>query len=188
VKRRPTFRKKDSPVSKIRRYLEAGPVVLVSSAWKGNMNIMTMGWHMVLDFSPSLVACCISSANCSFEMIRRSRECVINLPTNALVDEVIGIGDCSGARVNKFKAFSLTPAPAAKVRAPLINECYANFECRLADSSLISKYGLFIWEIVKAHVAISPKYPRTVHYRGEGVFMISGPSINLRKKFKAEDL
>jgi hypothetical protein len=63
-----------------------------------------------------------------------------------------------------------------------------NFECRLADSSLISKYGLFIWEIVKAHVAISPKYPRTVHYRGEGVFMISGPSINLRKKFKAEDL
>jgi flavin reductase (DIM6/NTAB) family NADH-FMN oxidoreductase RutF len=188
VKRRPTFRKKDYPVSKIRRYLEAGPVVLVSSAWKGKMNIMTMGWHMVLDFSPSLVACCISRANYSFEMIRRSRECVINVPTNALVDEVIGIGDCSGAQVDKFKAFGLTPVPAAKVGAPLIKECYANFECRLADSSLISKYDLFIWEVVKAHVAISPKYPRTVHYRGDGIFMISGPSINLRQKFKAEHL
>jgi flavin reductase (DIM6/NTAB) family NADH-FMN oxidoreductase RutF len=186
VKRRRTFRKKDYPVSKIRRYLEAGPVVLVSSAWKGNMNIMTMGWHMVLDFSPSLVACCISRASHSFEMIRRSRECVINLPTNALMDEVIGIGVCSGAQVDKFKAFGLTPVPATKVNAPLIKECYANFECRLADGSLISKYDLFIWEVVKAHVAVSPRYPKTVHYRGDGVFMISGPSISLRQKFKAD--
>jgi flavin reductase (DIM6/NTAB) family NADH-FMN oxidoreductase RutF len=188
VKRRPTFRKKDYPLSEIRRYLEPGPVVLVSSAWKGNTNIMTMGWHMVLEFSPSLVACCISNANHSFEMIRRSQECVINVPTTDLVNEVIGIGDCSGAQVDKFKAFGLTPDLAAKVSAPLIKECYANFECRLADGSLISKYNLFIWEVVKAHVASFPKYPKTVHYRGQGVFMISGASINLRRKFKAEHL
>jgi flavin reductase (DIM6/NTAB) family NADH-FMN oxidoreductase RutF len=161
--------------------LEPGPVVLVTSAWKGNTNIMTMGWHMVLEFSPSLVACCISNANHSFEMIRRSHECVINVPTTDLVNEVIGIGNCSGAEVDKFKAFGLTPAPATNVSAPLIKEYYANFECRLANSSLVSKYDLFIWEVLKAHVASSPKYPETVHYRGQGVFMISGPSISLRK-------
>jgi flavin reductase (DIM6/NTAB) family NADH-FMN oxidoreductase RutF len=126
--------------------------------------------------------------NHSFEMIRRSQECVINVPTADLVNEVIGIGNCSGAEVDKFKAFGLTPAPGTHVSAPLIKECYANFECRLADDSLISKYDLFIWEVVKAHVANSPKYPKTVHYRGEGVFMISGPSISLRKKFEAENL
>lgn len=186
MKARPTFRKKDYPVAEIRRYLEPGPVVLVSSAWKRNTNIMTMGWHMVLEFSPSLVACCISNANHSFDMIRRSKECVINVPTSDLVNEVIRIGNCSGAQVDKFKEFGLTPAPARRVSAPLIEECYANFECRLADGSLISKYDLFIWEVVKAHVATSPKYPKTLHYRGEGVFMISGPSISLRKKFKAE--
>jgi len=140
----------------------------------------------VLEFSPSLVACCISNANHSFEMIRRSQECVINVPTTDLVNEVIGIGsNCSGAQVDKFKAFGLTPAPATKVSAPLIKECYANFECRLADGSLISKYDLFIWEVVKAHVASSPKYPKTVHYRGQGVFMISVPRLayvkNLRR-------
>ena len=112
VKARPTFRKKDYPVAEIRRYLEPGPVVLVSSAWKGKTNIMTMGWHMVLEFSPSLVACCISNANHSFDMIRRSKECVINVPTTDLVNEVIGIGNCSGAQVDKFKEFRLTPAPA----------------------------------------------------------------------------
>jgi len=45
-----------------------------------------------------------------------------------------------------------------------------------------------IWEVVKAHVAISPKYPETVHYRGEGVFMISGRNISRRSQFKAQNL
>jgi flavin reductase (DIM6/NTAB) family NADH-FMN oxidoreductase RutF len=66
----------------------------------------------------------------------------------------------------------------------VIKKCYANLECSLVDDSLISKYDLFIWQVLKAHVATSPKYPKTVHYRGEGVFMISGPSISLRKRFK----
>jgi flavin reductase (DIM6/NTAB) family NADH-FMN oxidoreductase RutF len=69
------------PVSNIRRLLEPGPVVLVSSAWKGKNNIMTMGWHTVLEFSPALVGCVIADNNVSFEMIRKSRECVINVPT-----------------------------------------------------------------------------------------------------------
>lgn len=185
---RKQFRKKDFPVSEIRRYLEPGPVVLVSSAWKERFNIMTMGWHMMLEFSPALFGCYIWDENHSFEMIRRSKECVINLPTTDLVDEVVAIGNCSGAKVDKFKKFGLTPVTAAKVKAPLIKECYANFECRLADASLISKYSLFIWEVVKAHVATSPKYPETLHYRGEGVFMISGRSLNLRRKFKPQNL
>src|ERR1051326_499119 len=40
-----------------------GPIVLVSSAHGDQTNIMTMGWHMVMEFSPSLVACLISSGN-----------------------------------------------------------------------------------------------------------------------------
>jgi flavin reductase (DIM6/NTAB) family NADH-FMN oxidoreductase RutF len=73
-------RKKDFPVAEIRRFIEPGPIVLVGSAWKGRQNIMTMGWHMVMEFQPSLVGCLISSGNHSFEMVRRSRECTINVP------------------------------------------------------------------------------------------------------------
>ncbi len=183
-----TFTKKDFPLSEIRRYLEPGPIVLVSSAWKGKFNIMTMGWHMMMGMEPALVGCYIWDENYSFNMIRRSKQCVINIPTTDLTNETVGIGNCSGAEVDKFGQFSLTPIAGAKVDAPLIKECYANFECRLADGRQIAKHGLFIWEVVKAHVATSPKYPRTLHYRGDGVFMISGPSISLRRKFKPENL
>jgi flavin reductase (DIM6/NTAB) family NADH-FMN oxidoreductase RutF len=183
-----TYRKKDYPLSEIRRYLESGPIVLVSSAWKGDTNIMTVGWHMMMQFSPALFGCYIWDGNYSFDMIRRSKECVINVPTTDLVNEAVGIGNCSGKEIDKFKKFGLTPQPAAKISAPLIKECYANFECKLADGRLISKYGLFIWQVVKAHVATSPKYPETLHYRGEGVFMVAGRSINLRKMFKPQNL
>lgn len=180
--------KDDLPVHLIRRYLEPGPIVLVSSAWKGETNIMTMGWHTVMEFTPSLLGCVIAAGNHSFGLIRKSRECVINLPTLALVDEVVGIGNCSGDEIDKFSHFGLTPQPAEQVNAPLIAECHANFECRLADGKLVGKYNYFIFEVVKAHVARRPKNPSTLHYKGNGEFMVAGEVISRRAKFRADYL
>ncbi len=184
MKHRRRIGKQDFPVAEVRRFLEPGPVVLVSSAYRGATNIMTMGWHMVMEFSPSLVACMIASANHSFELIRKSRECVINVPEAALADAVVGVGNCSGADVDKFARFRLTASPATFVEAPLIAECFANLECRLYDAAMVRKYNVFIWEVVKAHAPAAPKYPKTMHYRGEGMFMLSGASANWRRKFR----
>jgi flavin reductase (DIM6/NTAB) family NADH-FMN oxidoreductase RutF len=184
-----TYKKTDFPVSNVRRFLEPGPIVLVSSAWKGKTNIMTMGWHMIMEFEPSLVGCYVWSENHSYNMIRNSKECVINVPTVDIGAKVVGIGNTSGRDVDKFDQFGLTAVPATKVTAPLIGECYANFECKLVDASLIRKYSLFVLEVVKAHVATSPAYPRTLHYRGDGEFMISGENTGkYRKLFKPEML
>ena len=102
------YKKVDLPVSNIRRYLEPGPIVLVSSAFEGKTNIMTMGWHTVMEFVPSLVGCIIAGGNYTFEMVRRSGECVINVPSTALTDTVVGIGNTSGASIDKFERFKLT--------------------------------------------------------------------------------
>jgi flavin reductase (DIM6/NTAB) family NADH-FMN oxidoreductase RutF len=185
----PRYTKTDFPVDNVRRFLEPGPIVLVSSAHRNETNIMTMGWHMIMEFQPSLIGCYIWDANHSFELIRRSRQCVINVPTVELAPTVVKIGNSSGRDIDKFAEFGLTAKPGEQVRAPLIEECYANFECRLIDSSLIRKYSLFVLEVVKAHVATSPKFPKTIHYRGDGEFMISGENTRkYRKLFKPEML
>jgi flavin reductase (DIM6/NTAB) family NADH-FMN oxidoreductase RutF len=177
--------KKDFPVNNVRRFIEPGPIVLVSSAYKNETNIMTMGWHMIMKFQPSLIGCYIWTANHSFEMIRKSRQCVINIPTEDIAAKVVKIGNSSGRDIDKFTEFGLSPKPGSRVRAPLIDECFANFECRLVDSSLVKKYSLFVFEAVKARVANSPKYPKTIHYRGDGEFMISGANTSrYRKLFK----
>jgi flavin reductase (DIM6/NTAB) family NADH-FMN oxidoreductase RutF len=178
------YKKRDFPVADIRRFLEPGPVVLVSSAYKGERNIMTLGWHLVMEFVPSLVGCIIASGNHSYGMISAARECVINVPTVELARVVAGIGNCSGAEVDKFAKFKLTPQAAAQVKAPLIGECYANLECKLVDDSLREKYNFFIFEVVKAHAPRAPKYPKTIHYRGGGMFMVAGRSLDLRRLFR----
>ena len=114
---------------------------------------------------------------------------MINLPTVDLATKVVKIGNSSGRDIDKFAEFGLTPEPGTHVRAPLIGECFANFECRMIDSSLIRKYSLFVLEVVKAHVATSPKYPKTMHYRGNGEFMISGENTRrYRRLFRPEML
>jgi flavin reductase (DIM6/NTAB) family NADH-FMN oxidoreductase RutF len=182
------LKKRDFPVSQIRRYLEPGPIILVSSKWEGKTNVMTMGWHTVMEFMPSLVGCIIAESSHSFHMIRNSGECVINLPTAALVDIVVRIGNTSGAEIDKSKEFGLTLDEAQDVKAPLIRECHANFECRLYDGSLIEKYNFFVFEVVKAHVSTSPRHPKTLHYMGDGTFMISGKIISRKSLFKPEIL
>lgn len=181
-------KKSDFPVSKVRRYLEPGPIVLVSSAAGGRANIMTMGWHTCLEFTPALVGCVIAGGNHSFGLVRETGECVINLPTTALTDTVVGIGNTTGAEIDKFRHFGLTAEKAREVAAPLIGECHASFECRLVDDSLVDKYSFFIFEVVAAHVAASPKHPETLHYTGDGVFMVAGKIISRRSLFRPEML
>lgn len=183
-----TYKKSDFPPAKIRRFLEPGPIVLVSSAYRAERNIMTLGWHMVMEMEPSLVGCYIWDENHSHSLIRNSKECVINLPTANMLRTVIDIGNTHGSEVDKFAEFRLTAVDGVKVGAPLIAECHANFECKLIDTSLIRRYSLFVFQVVKAHVARSPRYPTTVHYRGDGVFMISDRNVSHRRRFKPQNL
>jgi flavin reductase (DIM6/NTAB) family NADH-FMN oxidoreductase RutF len=74
------------------------------------------------------------------------------------------------------------------MKAPLIGECHAHFECKLADSALIEKYNFFIFGVVKAHVVTSPKQPETLHYTGGGVFMVSGQIISRRAMVRPQML
>lgn len=183
----PSYVKKDFPVEQVRRFLEPGPIILVSSAYKGEHNVMTMGWHMILGVEPSLVGCYLWDANHSFDMVRKSKECVINIPEAGLAASVINIGNTSGRSVDKFRKFKLTAEKGDVVKAPLVGECYANFECKLYDASLINAYNLFVFEVVKAHVPTRPKYPQTLHYRGDGLFMIAGPTVTTYKKYFKPD-
>jgi flavin reductase (DIM6/NTAB) family NADH-FMN oxidoreductase RutF len=65
---------KELPLSKAYRLLEPGPVVLLTTAQKGRANVMTLSWHMMVDFEPPLVACVVSSANHSFAALRSTGE------------------------------------------------------------------------------------------------------------------
>jgi len=176
--------KKSFPLSRVYGLLEPGPVTLVTTARNGRANIMTMSWHTMMEFEPPLVGCVISNRNHSFDMLKATGECVINIPTVDLAAQVVGCGNTSGRKLDKFEAFGLTAAAASQVEAPLIAECYASLECRVADAKLVNKYCFFILEVLKAWVDTSRKNPRTMHHLGKGSFMVAGRTIKLPSKMK----
>ena len=169
------------PLSKAFQLIEPGPVVLLTTADKNKANVMTMSWHMVMDFTPQ-IGCIIGPWDYSFSALRATRECVIAIPTVDIAGKVVDIGNCSGQDVDKFKDFDLTPLPAEKVKAPLIAECLANIECRVTDDSLVDKQNLFILGGVQAWINPDRKERRTFHANGDGTFVIDGRTLDLRNK------
>lgn len=115
-------------LSKAFTFIEPGPVVLVTTNDGVKNNIVTISWTMVLDFTPRF-ALTTGEWNYSFAALRKNRECVIAIPTVDMLDQVVGIGTCSGADTDKFAKFRLSPKQARFVSAPLIKECLANIEC-----------------------------------------------------------
>jgi len=176
--------KKNLPLAQVYRLIEPGAVALLSTMNGTQPNVMTMSWHMMVEFEPPMLACVISNSDYSFDILRKTKECVINIPTVELAKEAVGCGNTSGRSVDKFKKFGLTPSAAAQVRAPLIEECYANLECKVIDTTLVNKYGIFILEVVKAWINHSRKKPKTLHHQGKSMFAVDGDIIKLPSRMK----
>ena len=164
--------------------IEPGPVVLVTTNDGKKNNIMTISWTMVLDFTPQF-AIATGEWNYSFAALRRTKECVISVPTVDMVDKVVGIGTCSGVDTDKFAKFELTPVEGKEVTAPLIKECLANIECVVID--MVKKHNIVILQAVAAYLDSSRKEKRTIHAVGDGTFIVDGRSLN-RKRMMASKI
>jgi len=170
-------------ISKAFTLMEPGPVVLVTTNDGKKNNIMTISWTMVMDFTP-IFGITTGPWNFSFSALRKTRECVISIPTVDMIDKVVGIGTCSGADTDKFEKFMLTPVKAQNVKAPLIKECLANIECKVVD--ILKKHNIVVLEGLAAYLAISRKEKRTVHAVGDGTFIVDGRRISRKTMMRSK--
>jgi len=176
--------KRSYPLSRVYGLLEPGPVALITTSYRGRADIMAMSWYTMMEFEPPLVGCVISGRSLTFDILKKTRECVINIPTKEMMQETVGCGNTSGRTVDKFKTFKLTPSDAAFVKAPLVDECYANLECKVVDARMAARYNFFVLQVLKAWIDPSRKDPRTFHHRGKGMFMVAGRTIKVSSRMK----
>ena len=169
---------KKLPLSKAFTLLEPGPVVLITTHDGKHSNIMTISWTMVVDFTP-VFAITTGPWNHSFAALRKTRECVVAIPTVDLLDKVVGVGTCSGTDTDKFAKFKLTPLRASKVKAPLIQECLANIECQVIDYN--KKHSIVILQGVAAWLDTTRKERRMLHAVGDGTFIADGRKLDRRQ-------
>ena len=161
----------DLPISKAFTLMEPGPVVLVTTNDGHKDNVMTISWTMVLDFTARF-AITTGAWNYSYAALTNTKECVIAIPTVDLLDTVVGVGTCSGKDTDKFEKFGLTRVKAKHVRAPLIAECLANIECRIAD--IVKRHDIVVLDGLVAYLDGARREKRLIHAVGDGTFVADG--------------
>lgn len=174
---------KKFPLNKAFTFIEPGPVVLVSTHDGQRPNLMTISWTMVVDFTP-VFAITTGPWNSSYAALRKTRECVIAIPAADLIDQVVGVGTCSGTETDKFGRFGFTPLPAKEVRAPLVKECLANIECKVVD--IVRRHHIVVLEGVAAWVDEARKERRMLHAVGDGTFVADGRRFDRRQMMRAK--
>lgn len=119
--------------------------------WRGKSNIIAISFCMPVSKEPPLIACAIGKGAYSRELISSSGEFVVNVPTKDLKPQIYYCGFHSGSKVDKFRETGLTPKPARRVRAPIIEECVAHMECEVRREIEAGDKVLFIGEVVEAY-------------------------------------
>ncbi len=174
---------KKMQIDKAFTLMESGPVVLVTTADGKKDNVMTISWTMVMDFTPRF-AITTGPWNYSFAALRKTKECVISIPTVDLIDTVVGVGTCSGADTDKFEKFMLTSVKGENVKAPLIKECLANIECKVID--IIRKHNVIVLDGIAAYIDDKRKEKRTLHAVGDGTFIVDGRKISRKRMMRSK--
>jgi len=118
---------------------------------EGKSNIIAVSFCMPISKEPPLIACAIGKKSCSSELIKNSKEFIVNVPLAELKQQIYYCGFHSGYQVDKFKETGLTAQPARKVKAPVIDECVAHMECKVTQIIETGDKNLFIGEVVEAY-------------------------------------
>lgn len=135
--------------------LSPAPPVLVSCGgtqdWKPNL--ITIAWAGNVCSDPPMLSISVRPERYSFEIIRTTREFVVNVPSLKQARAVDWCGVVSGRSEDKFAGAGLTPAPALKVRPPIVLECPLNIECRVKESLALGSHTMFVAEVVAVQVS-----------------------------------
>lgn len=135
------------------RLLGLGSVVMVSSYDENNVpNLMTCAWNCCLDFDPPKAILVLGSGSKTRANIEKTRELVINIPSNKQKDLVLAVGSKHGFDVNKFEENNIEAKKSKLVNAPIVDGCIGYLECRVIDEpEMMKKYDIVMVEILKAY-------------------------------------
>ena len=133
------------------------PAVMVSCGREGEKpNIITVAWAGTICSAPPMLSISVRPERYSYEIIKDTKEFVVNLVTKDTVFAADYCGVKSGRDVDKFKEMKLTPLPSGSIKAPGIAECPVNLECRVVEVKPLGSHDLFLAEIVG--VSVSDQY------------------------------
>jgi len=137
------------------------PAALVASGSPEQPNVMTVAWIGIMGSDPPILAVSLKKTRYSLEIIRKTKEFSVNIPTAQQYQEVDYCGLVSGRKRNKFEDCGFTAIPGSVLRVPLVAECPYNHECRVVEETAFGDWVVIFAEIVETHVDADKLDPAT---------------------------
>ena len=125
--------------------------LIVSIDESGKVNVMTCSWNTPVSEAPPAVAVSIWRKSYTYNLIKRSKEFTINIPSSDLIKPILISGFKSGRKVDKIKYAGLTLKPSRKVNPPIIDKCMGHLECKVINEVEVGESSLFIAEVLDAY-------------------------------------
>ncbi len=129
------------------------PAVMVSCGNMEQNNIITIAWTGTVNTNPPMTYISVRPERHSYDIIKNSKEFVINLVTKDLTFACDYCGVKSGKDVNKFQEMGLTPQKGEQVDAPIIAESPVSLECKVKQIIPLGSHDMFLAEIVSVSVS-----------------------------------
>ena len=139
--------KVEIPLSQAHRLLAPRPACLLTTRYRGQVNVMTIAWVCPVSLEPPMVMMAIHPSTYTHGMLQRSEEAVLNIPGRALAEQVAACGEASGADVDKIATTGLTLESGHRVEVPGIAECLAHIECAVVTAVTPGDHTVFVAEM-----------------------------------------
>src|SRR5256885_3378683 len=130
------------------RLLNGGPVVLLTTRFRNETNVMPAIWTVPLSRRPPFIGVAVNQARHTHDMVRFAEEFALNFPGRELLNHTHYFGMVSGANVGKLELAKLPTFNASKISAPLIEHCLAYVKCTLEDALRVGDYTHFVGRIL----------------------------------------
>jgi len=135
----------------VRKYPEQ--VVLVTTrSREGKANVMTAGWSTIASEEPPMFVLGIADEAYTLELIRQTSQFVVAFPSEQMAEQALFAGSHSGRDRDKPAEANIGLQDGVAVKAPLIRDAVANFECTLVQMLKPGDCHLVIGQVVAAHV------------------------------------
>ncbi len=128
------------------------PPALVSCGDMDNSNLITVAWTGILSSDPPKTYISLRPSRYSYEIIEKTGEFVINLPSSHIIRSIDFCGVRSGRNVDKFASCRLTKEESFELSCPSVAESPVSLECRVTDKVPLGSHDMFMADIVSVSV------------------------------------
>jgi flavin reductase (DIM6/NTAB) family NADH-FMN oxidoreductase RutF len=177
------------------RLLNGGPVVLVTTRFRNETNVMPAIWTVSLSRRPPLIGVAVNPSRHTHDMLRFAEEFALNFPGRDLLNHTHYFGAVSGDNVGKLELAKLPTFKASKISAPLIENCLAHVECSLEDALRLGDHTLFVGRVVAVQAEpeafdetwlLEDSDYRPLHYLGSDRYGVLGNRLTAELRTSEE--